>query len=192
MICGARLGQLRSGEGWRSHGPARTRHRPASGLESRLRSVPAALPPEGGTPNVRPSLILLAPDAVAEQFSVGHYSSAMKVSTSIRFALIAVLMTGGWLGMLTRYSDTGLLLLFIASLLYPRGEPDLSDSGMRRWLRGVGIRLIGLFVLGVFYYLVAHKIAHAITDPWFILPLWVISLFAIYRDWRKQKGMADA
>ena len=116
----------------------------------------------------------------------------MKNTTTIRFAVIAVLTTVGWLGMLARYTETGLLSFFIASLLYPRGEPDLSDSGMRRWLRGVGIRLIGLFVLGIFYYLAAHKIAHVIITPWFILPLWLISLFAVYRDWRKQKGVVDA
>ena len=164
---------------------------------ARLQPVPAAPPLEGGILNAWPSLILLslillAPEAVAEHLSVKHHSGTMKISTTIRFAVIAVLMTGGWLGMLTRYSDTGLLLLFIASLLYPHGEPDLSDSGMLRWLRGVGIRLIGLFLLGIFCYLAAHKLAHAITDPWFILPLWLISLFAIYRDWRKQKGLADA
>jgi len=116
----------------------------------------------------------------------------MKIPITLRFAVVAIFSSIGWLGMLTSFSEWSWLLICFSFLFYPGGTPDLSDSGMRGWLRGAGIRLIvTLAIVGVFFYLAKRGVMHTVTDPWFILPVWLITLGLIVRDWRKQRGVAD-
>jgi len=117
----------------------------------------------------------------------------VRFPVTFRFIVVAVLASIGWLGMLTRFSDWSWLLVCFAFLLYPSGKPDLSDSGMRRWIRGAGIQLIvTIAVVGAIFYLTKRGVAHTITAQWFILPVWLITLGLMFRDWRKQRGVADA
>jgi hypothetical protein len=95
--------------------------------------------------------------------------------------------------MLTSFSEWSWLLICFAFLLYPNGTADLSDSGMRRWFRGAGIQLVvTVAIVGVMFYLAKRGMVHTITAPWFILPVWLLSLGLIFHDWHKQKGVADA
>jgi hypothetical protein len=118
----------------------------------------------------------------------------MKSSLTIRYAVIAVLLTAGWLGMLTRDGLISCYLLFLAVLLFPDDLSDLTDTAMRRWLRGLCIRLavILLIVGGIVYFhrfdlvdAVARFFHHTVV----ILLLWLVSLWTLYRHWRKQRGL---
>jgi len=122
----------------------------------------------------------------------------MKTSTIIRYAVSAALLTIGWLGMLTHFSDTWLFFC-ISILVLPDDYhdcPDLSDTGMRRWLRSFVIRLVLIMaVLIVIYFLhdlIFEAMGRVFHHPAFIIPVWLLSLWALYRRWHRQRSVADA
>jgi hypothetical protein len=123
----------------------------------------------------------------------------MSAWTIIRFAGSAVLWTVGLLGLLTRFSGVSWCCLYLAVLwdifLTPHGVPDLSDSGMRRWLRGAGIRLVVvLLVVGLLVYfhpvVKAEMMERVIHNPAVVLPVWLLLLWSMHRRWHRLKGVA--
>jgi hypothetical protein len=121
----------------------------------------------------------------------------MKTSTTIRFASIAVLLTVGWLGMLTPYGQMSYYVLFLAIFLVPDDLSDLTDTAMRRWLRGFCIKLtIILLIFGgivcfhrfVSWGAVSRFFHHTVV----VLLFWLLSLWSLHRHWRKQSRSSHA
>ena len=120
----------------------------------------------------------------------------MRNSTTLRFAAAAVLfIVSGWL-VLAHSLLPACACIAPVCFLVPRDFPDLSDSAMRRWLWGVGIRLgILLVVVGIAYYhplLTADTAHRAMFHPAFVLPAWLLGLWSLFRRWRRQRGMVGA
>jgi hypothetical protein len=114
----------------------------------------------------------------------------MRNSTSIRFAAAALLVLLTCFSLLARFEAVALACFCIAAFL---DLPDLSHSGMRRWLLGLAIRLVVvLAVAGMFYFRPPLKDAeqHIIFHPAFVAPLGLLMLWSLFWRWRKQRGMS--
>jgi hypothetical protein len=80
---------------------------------------------------------------------------------------------------------------YIFGLLAPEDVPDLLDSAMLRWLWGVPLRLaIVTVLLGIIYFhlLVSADTTQRISShPAFVLPMWLLGLWSLFRRWRRQR-----
>jgi len=120
----------------------------------------------------------------------------MRNATRIRFAAAALLFTISCLAMLERSAFVACAGFYIVGMLIPNDIPDLSDSAMRRWLWGFPLRLaIVTLLLGIFYF---HPLVSADTmqrisfHPAFVLPVWLLGLWSLFRRWRRQRWMVLA
>ena len=120
----------------------------------------------------------------------------MRNVTRIRFAAAALLFTISCFAMLARAAFAACAGFYIVGLLVPDDVLDLSDSAMRRWLCGVGLRLAVVTVLlGMIWF---HPLVSADTmqrisfHPAFVLPVWLLGLWSLFRRWRKQRWMVLA
>jgi len=109
----------------------------------------------------------------------------------IRFAAAGLLLIASCVLMLAHSLIAAIVCLLAESFLLPREVPDLSDSGMRRWLRGVGIRLaiVAAVVAIVFFhpFLSRGTAERVMFHPAFVLPVWLLMLWSLFRCWRGQK-----
>jgi len=116
----------------------------------------------------------------------------MRNSTSVRFAAAAVLVILACSSLLARSLGVDLVCFCIPAFL---DLPNLSHSGMRRWLLGVAIRLVVVVVVvGMFYArppLIDAK-QHILFYPAFVVPLGLLMLWSLFWRWRKQRGMSGA
>jgi hypothetical protein len=116
----------------------------------------------------------------------------MRNSTSIRFTAAAVLVILACSSLLARSLVVALACFCIAVFL---DLPNLSRSGLRRWLLGVAIRLVVVAaVVGIFYSrppLIDAK-QDILFYPALVVPLGLLMLWSLYWRWRKQRGMSGA
>lgn len=120
----------------------------------------------------------------------------MRISTTARFSVAAALfIVSGWL-VLAHSLLPACACLTAVCFLVPRDFLDLSDSAMRRWLWGVGIRLgVLLVMVGIAYFhpfLTPDTAQRIMFHPAFVLPAWLLGLWSIFRRWRRQKEMVGA
>jgi hypothetical protein len=115
----------------------------------------------------------------------------MRNSTTVRFAAAAVLWIVAGLLVLDHALIAAAACAVPLSFLVPREFPDLSDPAMRRWLLGVGVALIILLaVLGIVYFhpiVSAGTIGRIIFHPAFVLAVWLLGLWSLFRRWRRQR-----
>jgi hypothetical protein len=116
--------------------------------------------------------------------------------SSIRFAAAAVVVVLACSSLLS-HSLLGAMVCFGVNIfLVPRPIPDLSDSAMRRWLWGVGIRLaVLLVVVGIVYFrplLTADTAQRVLFHPAFVVPFALLELWSLFRGWRRQRGVFGA
>jgi hypothetical protein len=118
----------------------------------------------------------------------------MKTSTMIRFGGAALLITAGctllWAGVYR-----GVILFLPATVLFmPRSE--LMEPVRRRELWVMFAVLLGLTAtsFGALHFLrptAAHMVGRVISHPAFLVPFWSSMLWGLFRQWQRQKGVAD-
>jgi len=117
------------------------------------------------------------------------------MKTSIRFSIAAVIITAGFLLLLCGFSGGGALFGLATCFFMPRSE--LTRPILRRelWLSfGVLVVLIGLIIAANYFTpkSASDAIDRVIRHPAVLVPLCLVTLWGLFREWRRQKGQVDA
>ena len=114
----------------------------------------------------------------------------------IRFASAAILVLLACVGLLCHSVFLAVICLGINVFLAPRSYLDLSDSGMRRWLRGVALRLVVLLAVAgiVWFYPPASPgtFERIIYHPVFVVAFGLLGLWSLFRGWRGRRELFGA
>ncbi len=120
----------------------------------------------------------------------------MRSLTFIRFAAAAILVLLACVGLLCHSMFLAAVCLGINVFLVPRSHPDLSDSGMRRWLRGVALRLVVfLAVVGAVWFYPAASPGtgeRIFYHPVFVVAFGLLGLWSLFRGWRGRRELFGA
>ena len=118
----------------------------------------------------------------------------MKTSLEVRFGIAAVLITAGcglFLAEVYSWIPFGLALLF----WMPRSEFTRPIRRPELWgMLGVLIALIAVMVAAKYVLpsSAADGTKRVISHPAFVVPFWLFVMWGLFRQWRMQKGAANA
>jgi hypothetical protein len=119
----------------------------------------------------------------------------MKTSIILRFGAAALLVTAGcallWAGVYR-----GAILFALATVFFmPRSELTEPIPRHELWFMFAVLFALIAAALGAQYFLpttAAHMAERVISHPAFLVPLWLLMLWGLFRHWQRQKGAANA
>ena len=117
------------------------------------------------------------------------------MKTSIRFSIATVIITAGFLLVLCHFSGSGALFGLATFIFMPRSELTRPVPRHELWLSfGVLVGLIALIVAAKYFVprSASDVMERIISHPAVLAPLWLLTLWALFRNWQRQKRRVDA